>query len=90
MIFYFRIKFVEEGKQRKLVIYGAMIEDMGTFTAKTNADETSCYLGVRRKYIDICYQRCSFRCNIFHNKNGLLLINFQVRTIQRLGDPKKF
>ena len=37
---------VKEGKKRKLVINGAKLEDAGKITAKTNADETSCDLGV--------------------------------------------
>ena len=49
-IFTFRIQVVKEGKKRKLVINGAKMEDAGKITAKTNADETSCDLGVKRKY----------------------------------------
>merc|ERR1711963_35803 len=41
-----RICVVKEGKKRKLVINGAKLEDAGKITAKTNADETSCDLGV--------------------------------------------
>ena len=37
---------MKEGKKRKLVINGAKLEDAGKITAKTNADETSCDLGV--------------------------------------------
>ena len=46
----FRIQVVKEGKKRKLVINGAKMEDAGKITAKTNADETSCDLGVKRMY----------------------------------------
>jgi len=42
-----RIQVVKEGKKRKLVINGAKMEDAGKITAKTNADETSCDLGVK-------------------------------------------
>merc|ERR1719220_3303683 len=42
-----RIQIVKEGKKRKLVINGAKMEDAGKITAKTNADETSCDLGVK-------------------------------------------
>merc|ERR1712038_45004 len=42
-----RIQIVKEGKKRKLVINGAKMEDAGKITAKTNADETSCELGVK-------------------------------------------
>merc|ERR1712226_190801 len=42
-----RIKMLREGKKRKLVINGAKMEDAGKITAKTNADETSCDLGVK-------------------------------------------
>merc|ERR1719479_649904 len=42
-----RVKVVKEGKKRKLVIEGAKLEDAGKITAKTNADETSCQLGVK-------------------------------------------
>lgn len=42
-----RIQIIKEGKKRRLVINGAKIEDAGKITAKTNADETSCDLGVK-------------------------------------------
>ena len=48
-LFLCRIQIVKEGKKRKLVINGAKMEDAGKITAKTNADETSCDLGVKRK-----------------------------------------
>ena len=48
-----RIQIVKEGKKRKLVINGAKMEDAGKITAKTNADETSCDLGVKRKLINL-------------------------------------
>ena len=52
-LFLCRIQIVKEGKKRKLVINGAKMEDAGKITAKTNADETSCDLGVKRKLITI-------------------------------------
>ena len=54
-----RIQIVKEGKKRKLVINGAKMEDAGKITAKTNADETSCDLGVKRKLINLWITRFS-------------------------------
>jgi len=42
-----RIVVTSDGKKKKLVIHGAKLEDAGKITAKTNADETSCDLGVK-------------------------------------------
>ena len=53
----FRIQFIKQGKQRKLVIYGVKEEDAGKISAHTNADETSCDLVVKRKYIYSCHHR---------------------------------
>ena len=46
-----RIQIVKEGKKRKLLINGVKMEDAGNITAKTNADESSAPLGVKRKYL---------------------------------------
>ena len=40
---------VKEGKKRKLVINGVKLEDAGKITCKTNADEASADLGVKRE-----------------------------------------
>ena len=46
------------------------MEDAGKITAKTNADETSCDLGVKRKYIkrlsiqkffNLLFKKCRFK-----------------------------
>merc|ERR1711981_1353311 len=42
-----RVVVVKEGKKRKLLINGAKLEDTGTITCKTNADETSAPLNVK-------------------------------------------
>ena len=40
---------MKEGKKRKLVINGVKLEDAGKITCKTNADEASADLGVKRE-----------------------------------------
>ena len=45
-----RIQVVKEGKKRKLVINGVKLEDAGKITCKTNADEASADLGVKREF----------------------------------------
>ena len=40
---------VKEGKKRRLVINGVKLEDAGKITCKTNADEASADLGVKRE-----------------------------------------
>ena len=47
------MKFVVNGKKRKLVIDEAKMEDAGEIKAITNADEASCKLHVERKYTQI-------------------------------------
>ena len=41
---------VKEGKKRKLVINGVKLEDAGKITCKSNADEASADLGVKREF----------------------------------------
>ena len=53
----FRIQISKQGKKRKLVIDGVKEEDAGKISAQTNADETSCDLVVKRKYIYSCHHR---------------------------------
>ena len=62
-----RIQIVKEGKKRRLVINGAKLEDAGKITAKTNADETSCNLGVKSKHIETYF--------LEHFKNHLNLVS---------------
>ena len=40
---------IKEGKKRRLVINGVKLEDAGKITCKSNADEASADLGVKRK-----------------------------------------
>ena len=46
-----RIQIISEGKKRKLVIKNCKLDDAGMITAKTNSDEVSAPLEVKRKYI---------------------------------------
>ena len=44
-----RIQVVKEGKKRRLVINGVKLENAGKITCKTNADEATADLGVKRE-----------------------------------------
>ena len=48
--FLFRIQNIEERDKRKMVINKDQMENAGKDTSKTNADETSCYLGINGIY----------------------------------------
>ena len=49
---------VKEGKKRKLVINGVKLEDAGKITCKTNADEASADLGVKREFTFLSKTTC--------------------------------
>ena len=46
----FRIQIISEGKKRKLIIKNCKLDDAGMITAKTNSDEVSAPLEVKRTY----------------------------------------
>ena len=48
--FLFRIQNIEEGDKRKMVINEDQMDNADKDTTKTNADETSCYLGINGNY----------------------------------------
>ena len=48
--FLFRIQNIEESDKRKMVTNKDQIVNAGKDTAKTNADETCCYLSINGNY----------------------------------------
>ena len=70
------MKFVVNGKKRKLVIDEAKMEDAGEIKAITNADEASCKLHVERKYKQIYF--CMYFSLYYEGLGSRLVENYEM------------